>query len=340
MEDCRRARDPQPERDLLRRSSSARCWAAVALARVPGGRHRGTARRRSLTLAAATGLWTRVGDVRLGRRSVSTCRCSARCCRCGPRRRSGFPATLLLVPGGLAARGRHPPARGGGRRRHRRGHGVRRQRPPEGHARTLAAGRSGSWCWCVVAVVYAVTRWPRAHWAVVVASRRGPGRWLDSNPMLSGVGEMRSSPAARSAMRFRPLRGRARAVRGRHAGHHRDAGGQRRPDADRLPGDRAHRVAVARGRPGRELRGAVEPWRELPAARRRRPQDMPHGRDHGTRRHRGARRSLLARGERPRRGLPGLHPRDHRAVCEAADRRSPGTGLRSTSTRCATAAER
>lgn len=60
--------------------------------------------------------------------------------------------------------------------------------------------------WLVVlltaVLVWAVTRFPR-HWAPVVAVLVVTGlAGLDSNPLLFGLGEIRDSPAARSAMRF------------------------------------------------------------------------------------------------------------------------------------------
>ena len=126
-------------------------WAAVLW-----GRARGTAtppqRAALLTLALATTAGRLVGHGLVGRAGGAPAAAQRGDAGAG-RADGGLPGHAAALPGGLAARGRHPPARAGRRAGDRRG----RRRTPSATSRrpspSWSAGRSGSSCcsrraWC------------------------------------------------------------------------------------------------------------------------------------------------------------------------------------------------
>ena len=174
----------------------------------------------------------------------------------------------------------------------------------------------------VAAVVYAVTRWPARAWPVAATLALCLLAGADTNPVVHGVGELRTSPAAEAARRLAER-----------------AGAEGVVVAANTPAGNA--LLVANGVPmltGYQVTGPIEDqWAELDPDLAYEeqwnrgasylllfadgPKDAPHGRDDRARRHRGACRRVLARRERPRRRLPRLHRGGGRAL------RHPGAHL-------------
>ena len=192
-----------PAPTLLNQSEISSGFLVCAyLGRSCSGVVRGRARPRPsggaiVTLAAATGLWSALGDGRRGVRSASTSRCSARCCRCAPRRRSAsrpIAACWSLLGSRLTGGIRTA------RRRRRRDvaarDGLRRCATCIGCCPTSPPGRSGlARAVGGRVVAYAVTRWPSRPWPVVAARSWCLCRRHDANPVVRGRG--RAAPPAR-----------------------------------------------------------------------------------------------------------------------------------------------